>query len=91
MGSPPLYNISEIEYLKGWMLSQQKITLHDISDWNEDGSWKCWELGDLPPHLHHQAHLLVKTLKGETSSKTSRTTKGGALQVIQRKKVIKFS
>jgi hypothetical protein len=36
----------EIGDLKRWLTSEQKLTLFDISIWNEDGSWKAWSLGD---------------------------------------------
>jgi hypothetical protein len=73
-----LYNITKIEELKGWMLSQQKSSLHDIHEWNEDGSWQGWKLGNIPPHLQQQAHLLIKSLKGNSPFiRTSRTTKDG--------------
>jgi hypothetical protein len=63
---PPLLNNSEIEELKGWMISQQYHTLHDISEWNKDGSWQGWklEIPPPPPPLQHQVHLLFKYLKG---------------------------
>jgi hypothetical protein len=63
---PPLNQYPELEDLKSWLLVQQKSSLYAISDWNEDGSWKCWNLGDFPPHLQNQAQILVKALRGAT-------------------------
>jgi hypothetical protein len=63
-GSDLISRSEEIANLKRWMISEHKITLFDISSWNEDGSWKGWRLGDFPIHLQCQAHLLISFLKG---------------------------
>jgi hypothetical protein len=34
--------------LKCWMLDISKCTLYDISSWNDNGSWRGWNLGDVP-------------------------------------------
>jgi hypothetical protein len=84
-GIPPLYNISEIEDLKGWMLSQQKYLLHDISDWNEDGTWKCWEIRRFSSSSATSSSSPGKYTKGgfPTPSEHPRTIEDGALQVIK--------
>jgi hypothetical protein len=49
-----LDNNTKIDELKGWMLSNKIYSLHDISEWNEDGSGKGWKLQNIPPHLQKQ-------------------------------------
>jgi hypothetical protein len=46
------------------MLGTSKHTLYDISAWNDNGSWRDWNLGDVPQHLIAQAHRLTMLLKG---------------------------
>jgi hypothetical protein len=46
-------------------LPRKKLTLFDISIWNENGSWKEWSLGDIPAHMYNQAQVLISLLKGE--------------------------
>jgi hypothetical protein len=49
--------------LRGWLEIHQKSTLFDISDWNDDGSWKKWKLGEVPRHLQIQSLSLINDLK----------------------------
>jgi hypothetical protein len=51
--------------LKRWLIDEHKSTLYDISAWNENGSWKEWNLGGVPDHLNNQAQILFSSLKGE--------------------------
>jgi hypothetical protein len=46
------------------MISQNKISIFDISIWHTNGVWKDWNLGPIPPHLQSQADLLLLALKG---------------------------
>jgi hypothetical protein len=46
------------------LTSEQKLTLFDISIWNEEGSWKEWSLGDSPNHMHNQSQVFNSLLKG---------------------------
>jgi hypothetical protein len=57
---------AEIGDLKRWLIDEHKSTLYDISTWNENGSWKEWNLGGVPAHLSNQAQILISTLKGAT-------------------------
>jgi hypothetical protein len=67
--------------------TQQKSSLFDISDWNGDGSWKVWNLGDVPHSLQPQALLLINELKGEAQLiEELRTTEVGGPKVTQSKK-----
>jgi hypothetical protein len=52
---------AEIGDLKRWLIVEQKLTLFDISIWNENGSWKEWSLGDVPAHMSNQAQVLIST------------------------------
>jgi hypothetical protein len=64
LGSDVISRAEEIANLKRWMILEHKITLFNISSWNEDGSWKAWSLGDTPIHLQNQVQLLISLLKG---------------------------
>jgi len=59
--NPSDENLSD---LKGWMLGWGKRTLFDISAWNDNGSWKDWNLGNVPQHLEEQDQGLITLLKG---------------------------
>jgi hypothetical protein len=49
------------------LIAEKKLTLFDISLWNEDGSWKEWSLRDVPTHMFNQAQVLISLLKVEAT------------------------
>jgi len=63
--------------LKGWRLGLRKRTLYDISSWNDNGSWRDWNLGDVPQQLKEQDEFLIRFLKGEAPIQKTRPDNRG--------------
>ena len=66
IGSNPLNQNVSLTSIRQWMISQNKISIFDISVWHTNGVWKDWNLGPIPPHLQSQEDILLLTLKGAT-------------------------
>ena len=66
LGKAPLKHQEGMDNIKGWLLSESKSTLWDLSVWNHDESWQKWDLGDYPQHLDFEARSLLDALQGCT-------------------------
>ena len=70
MGDPPLDQTCDLEDLKTYLLSNNITTIWDISIWNQDGSWKDWNI-PCPPHMTDAKRQLLRMLKGKSPEASS--------------------
>jgi hypothetical protein len=55
LGQTPLSFSEGMENIQSWLHSISKVTLWDLSSWNQDDSWIKWDLGDYPQLLETEA------------------------------------
>ena len=58
--------ISSLDYLRIWLKSKGKNNLYDISEWNRNGTWKNWNLGEVPIFLLNESHQFLMILNGSS-------------------------
>ena len=77
LGQVPLKLLEGMDNIKNWLHSKSKVTLWDLSVWNQDDSWHKWDLGDFPQNLEIEARSLLDALQGFTPSSAKKKDKRG--------------
>jgi hypothetical protein len=57
-----LSKIPSFTQLKHWLATGGKETLYDISNWDSNGNWESWNLGEVPPHLTEDVKQLLQRI-----------------------------
>ena len=70
MGYPPLNHLYEMEDLKFHLISLNINTIWDISVWNQDDSWKDWNI-PCPLQLMDAKRQFLQILKGKSPTSSS--------------------
>jgi hypothetical protein len=77
LGQTPLSSLEGLENIKSWLHSNSKVTLWDLSVWDQGGSWLKWDLGDYPQLLETEARTLLEALQGRSPSSARKKDKRG--------------
>jgi hypothetical protein len=61
-----LSSIPALDSFRAWLSSQGNTLIYDISEWNNNGSWKGWNLGEVPPNFLNDSHLFLMKINGSS-------------------------
>jgi hypothetical protein len=53
-----------MDTIRTWLTNQGKISLFDISEWHSNGSWKGWNLREVPLNLSESSHSFLLLING---------------------------
>ena len=79
LGDQALNELSDLENIKSWLLSQNYTTLWHISTWNNDAhdSWASWNFGNYPNELEDEASALWSHLQRKSPLSANSKDKRG--------------
>jgi hypothetical protein len=79
-----LSSIPALDHFRLWLTSIGKTTLFDISNWNKNGAWENWNLGEVPPSCEMRLSSSSWWSQGlPQSALVKRTTEVGEKQGTQ--------